>query len=144
MSVVDAIPAAHEALPGRLNRFRPVFLLVGVLAVAAGTVARIGRFGFNPSDQGFVLAATWRILHGEIPHVDVVSPRPLGSAYLHVLDFLVPAPLMLASGFVMMAQLSVATIALAALLTGWHHQARARHRSHLQHRQKGPGRRRDP
>ncbi|WP_233573711.1 hypothetical protein [Amycolatopsis panacis] len=86
--------------------------------MSAGVVFRVGRFGFNPSDQGFVLAGAWRILHGEIPHVDVVSPRPLGSAYLHIADFLVPAPLMLASGFVMLVQLSVATIALAALLTG--------------------------
>ncbi|MEV6875312.1 hypothetical protein [Amycolatopsis sp. NPDC051128] len=93
-------------------------LVAGATVLSVAVVARIGRFGFNPSDQGFVLAASWRILHGEIPHVDVVSPRPLGSAYLHVLDFVVPAPLMVASSFVMMAQLSVATIALAALLTG--------------------------
>ncbi|MFD9958355.1 hypothetical protein [Amycolatopsis sp. NPDC058986] len=91
--------------------------MAGVLVVSAGVVARVGRFGFNPSDQGFVLAASWRILHGEIPHVDMVSPRPLGSAYLHVVDFALPAPLMVASSFVMMVQLSVATIALAALLT---------------------------
>lgn len=42
--------------------------------------------GFNPTDDGFVLAQSWRLLHGQAPHVDFTSPRPLGSAYLHVLD----------------------------------------------------------
>ncbi|MDT7800354.1 MAG: hypothetical protein QOI78_3787 [Actinomycetota bacterium] len=97
---------------------RVIAWAAGIAVLSAAVVARVGRFGFNPTDQGFVLGQSWRILHGEIPHVDLGSPRPLGSAYLHVVDFLVPAPLMVASSFVMMVQLTVATIALAALLTG--------------------------
>lgn len=40
-------------------------------------------YGFNPSDDGFILAQSWRLVHGEIPHVDFTSPRPLGSAFIH-------------------------------------------------------------
>ena len=49
-----------------------------------------GRYGFNPTDDGFVLAQSWRLLHGEIPHVDFTSPRPLGSAILHLPEVLLP------------------------------------------------------
>ena len=47
-------------------------------------------YGFNPSDDGFILSQSWRIIHGEIPHVDFTSPRPLGSAYLHAPFALLP------------------------------------------------------
>ena len=47
-------------------------------------------YGFNPSDDGFILSQSWRIVHGEIPHVDFTSPRPLGSAYLHAPFALLP------------------------------------------------------
>ena len=46
------------------------------------------NFGFNPTDEGFVLSATNRVLHGQIPHVDFSSVRPLGYAYLHIPEFL--------------------------------------------------------
>jgi len=41
------------------------------------------RFGFNPTDDGFVLNQAWRLANGDLPHVDFSSPRPLGSAFLH-------------------------------------------------------------
>jgi hypothetical protein len=47
-------------------------------------------YGFNPSDDGLILSQSWRIIHGEIPHVDFTSPRPLGSAYLHAPFALLP------------------------------------------------------
>ncbi|MEV7095957.1 hypothetical protein AB0M80_24225 [Amycolatopsis sp. NPDC051045] len=121
-TATDITPTAEPEprLPTSRRRpwLRPVMWVLGILVLSAAVVARVGRFGFNPTDQGFVLAQSWRILHGEIPHIDLGSPRPLGSAYLHTVDFLVPAPLMVSSSFVMMVQLAVATIALAALLTG--------------------------
>ncbi|MGK4594218.1 hypothetical protein [Amycolatopsis sp. w19] len=107
-----SFPAARKRVP------RALVLVAGTGLLSAAVVARIGRFGFNPTDQGFVLVQVWRVLHGEIPQVDFLGPRPFGSAYLHLLDHLVPAPLMIGSGFVMMVQLTVATVALAAFLTG--------------------------
>lgn len=90
----------------------------GWIAALAGLfVGRVGRFGFSPTDQGFVLSLSWRVLNGAIPHVDMVSARPLGSAYLHILDYVLPAPLFIASGFVATVEVIVATVACAALLT---------------------------
>ncbi|NLU83733.1 hypothetical protein [Rhodococcus sp. HNM0569] len=89
-----------------------------VVALSAALTAFVERFGFDPTDQGFVLAQSWRILHGEMPHSDVVSARPLGSAYLHTLDFALPAPLMVSSIFVATLQLVTATVLLAAWTSG--------------------------
>ncbi|MCB0508605.1 MAG: hypothetical protein KDD21_09920 [Bacteroidetes bacterium] len=47
------------------------------------------KYGFNPTDEGFVLSATNRVLHGQIPHVDFSSVRPLGYAYLHISELLI-------------------------------------------------------
>lgn len=40
--------------------------------------------GMNPSDDGFNLAYSRRILEGEIPHLDFISPRPVGTGLLYV------------------------------------------------------------
>lgn len=57
----------------------------------------VGHLGFHPSDDGFLLAQTYRILRGEIPHLDIIFARPMGSALLHTLDFAIPLPLFEAS-----------------------------------------------
>jgi hypothetical protein len=59
--------------------------------------ARFSRLGFNPTDDGFILAEAYRVARGAVPHVDLISPRPLGSAYLHVVDLWLPFRLMLVS-----------------------------------------------
>ena len=46
------------------------------------------KYGFNPTDDGHVLANSKRILFGEVPHKDFISVRPAGSAYLHVFEVL--------------------------------------------------------
>ncbi|MGB2962025.1 MAG: hypothetical protein WBC52_06380, partial [Candidatus Omnitrophota bacterium] len=40
--------------------------------------------GFNPTDDGFILASSRRILEGQVPHLDFISIRPVGSALLHM------------------------------------------------------------
>jgi hypothetical protein len=117
LTATEPVSHAEPALRRR-SWVRPAALIGGVAALSLAVVARIGRFGFNPTDQGFILAQSWRILHGEVPHADIISVRPLGSAILHVVDFALPGPLMLSSSFVTMVELAVATIALAAFLTG--------------------------
>lgn len=77
---------------------------------------RVGRFGFSPTDQGFILAASWRLLHGEVPHRDIISPRPLGSPLLHVVDFLLPGPLIFMSRLISMTEIVLMTVAFAALV----------------------------
>lgn len=86
-------------------------------ALCATVEARVGRFGFNPTDQGFILGTSRRILDGQVPHADIVSARPLGSSILHVLDFALPGPLFLMSGTLAMLEIVLTTVALAALVT---------------------------
>jgi hypothetical protein len=87
---------------------------IGLLSFAV--TYRVGRFGFSPTDQGFILGTSWRLLHGEIPHLDIISARPLGSPLLHTLDFLLPGPLFFMSNLVSMAEIVLMTVALAALV----------------------------
>lgn len=58
-----------------------------MLALAVVGHLLFSSFGFNPTDEGFILGYSKRVLDGEIPHLDFVSIRPALSAYLHVLDF---------------------------------------------------------
>lgn len=71
--------------------------------------------GFNPTDDGFVLAQSWRLLQGESIHVDFTSPRPLGSAFLHLPEVVSPWATMALSRFVVVAQqlwIAAATVSL--------------------------------
>jgi hypothetical protein len=53
----------------------------------------VGRFGFFPTDEGLIQGWSYRILLGQVPHRDFVSPLPMGSGVIHLVDFAVPAPL---------------------------------------------------
>src|SRR3989339_490916 len=49
--------------------------------------------GFNPSDDGVILAQSYRLINGEIPHKDFISIRPVFSGIFHTLHFFIPVPL---------------------------------------------------
>nr|WP_052478115.1 hypothetical protein [Kibdelosporangium sp. MJ126-NF4]CEL16216.1 hypothetical protein [Kibdelosporangium sp. MJ126-NF4]CTQ94141.1 hypothetical protein [Kibdelosporangium sp. MJ126-NF4] len=117
LTPVERISRDRQPVGRRFPLHRLALQIGWVLGLAAVVVARISRFGFTPADQGFILASSWRLLNGEIPHRDIVSARPLGSAVLHVVDFLSPAPLFVSSVFIAMVEIIVFTIACAALLT---------------------------
>lgn len=68
---------------------RTVYDILFILIVAAICHILFSKYGFNPTDEGFVLSATNRVLHGQIPHVDFSSVRPLGYAYLHIPELLI-------------------------------------------------------
>jgi hypothetical protein len=53
----------------------------------------VGKEGFNPSDDGVILAQSWRILNGEVPHKDFISLRPVFSGILHTIHFYGPLAL---------------------------------------------------
>ncbi|MDI2126274.1 hypothetical protein [Yinghuangia seranimata] len=78
----------------------------------------VGRYGFAPMDQGFTQALSWRILHGQVPHADFFSPRPAGSAVFHLVDFVLPGPLMLVQAWVACLEFVGSAVALAVLATG--------------------------
>lgn len=54
------------------------------IAVVSTSHFLFSKFGFNPTDEGFILHIANCILHGQIPHVDFISIRPIGSAILHI------------------------------------------------------------
>ena len=60
---------------------------VGLLFVFIASISMHYLFswmGFNPSDDGFTLAYSRRILEGQIPHLDFIIIRPFLSPLLHV------------------------------------------------------------
>ncbi|WP_432851108.1 hypothetical protein ACQPXB_10285 [Amycolatopsis sp. CA-161197] len=114
---MDVAEACAEGVRRRRVALRWSAHAAWVLVLAVATELRVGRFGFHPSDQGFILAQAWRVLQGEVPHADIISARPLGSAILHVVDFALPGPLLFASSCLAMVQIALTTIAFAVLVT---------------------------
>ncbi|MES2560314.1 MAG: hypothetical protein V4590_11265 [Bacteroidota bacterium] len=55
-----------------------------LLLLSFGIHLCLGWMGFNPTDDGVVLAGARRLLNGEIPHLDYISIRPVGSSILHM------------------------------------------------------------
>lgn len=45
---------------------------------------------FHPTDDGFVLAYSWRVLHGEVPYRDFVFERTPLTPYLHTVWLMLP------------------------------------------------------
>jgi hypothetical protein len=63
-----------------------------------------GKEGFNPSDDGVIIAQSYRLIHGEIPHKDFVSIRPVGSGLIHCFHFFSPGSLMQSMRFFVVLQ----------------------------------------
>ena len=63
-----------------------VFLsgLLFILLISSVCHLLFSKLGFNPTDDGFILAYSRRILQGEIPHKDFISIRPVLSPIIHL------------------------------------------------------------
>jgi hypothetical protein len=72
--------------------------------------------GFNPTDDGVILAQSYRILNGEIPHKDFISIRPAMSGVLHMLNFYLPFPLVESSRTFVLLQIFIFSLLWAFLL----------------------------
>jgi len=55
-----------------------------VVAVAAIAHSAFSWMGFNPTDDGFILAYSRRLLDGEVPYLDFISIHAIGSPLLHL------------------------------------------------------------
>jgi hypothetical protein len=53
----------------------------------------VGRLGFAPLDEGLIASYSRRILEGQVPHRDIISVRPFGTALIHMVDLVAPLPL---------------------------------------------------
>src|SRR4030042_3917580 len=58
--------------------------IVFIIAVPLVFHFLYSSLGYNPTDDGFILAYGRRLLEGQIPHKDFISIRPSGSAFLHL------------------------------------------------------------
>jgi hypothetical protein len=102
----------------------PAWMVAGIgpytwpVVLVAAVYSAVGRIGFVPTDQGFILAAAHRILEGGVPHRDLISPRPLGTPILHTLDFLLPGPLFETSTVVAIGEVAAYSIVLGTLVYG--------------------------
>ncbi|MCF2530456.1 hypothetical protein [Yinghuangia soli] len=117
-SAAGAAPLRRRPRPSRRDVLRIGFAVAWPLALATWLTYAVGRYGFGAMDQGFTQALSWRILDGQVPHADFFSPRPLGSAVFHIVDFALPGPLMLGQAWIAVLQFVVSAIALTVLVTG--------------------------
>ncbi len=72
--------------------------------------------GFNPSDDGVILAQSYRLMNGEVPHSDFISIRPVGSALFHLLSFWLPFPLETTARWVVLLQYLLSSLLWSLLL----------------------------
>lgn len=66
---------------------RRLCLITGALfLIVVPTTAHLlfSWMGFNPTDDGFILAGSRRLLAGQIPYIDFILRRPPGSYVLHL------------------------------------------------------------
>ncbi|MBA4358137.1 MAG: hypothetical protein C0405_10480, partial [Desulfovibrio sp.] len=64
------------------------WLLLPGLALVWGAANLV--WSYNPGDDGFILAYSWRIVNGQIPHRDFVYIRPPLSPLLHAVWLALP------------------------------------------------------
>ncbi len=102
--------------PPPLSRVRLVTSFAWPIGLTGLIAIFVGRLGFNPTDEGLVLTYGFRIMHGQIPHLDFISPRPIGSSVLHLIDFLIPGPLLLTSRVIALAEMTAIALLFGVLV----------------------------
>src|SRR6185312_11855792 len=112
----EHVRVGTDARPRRLELTAALLRLVPVVALAVALFAILGPWGANTMDGGLILAQSYRILHGQVPHLDFLTPRPAGSAYLHLVDFLLPLPLVLASRLVAVCEFAASALFFGLLV----------------------------
>ncbi len=93
-----------------------LLLIALVLTILFLKIDHVENQGFNPSDDGVVLAQSWRIINGEAPHKDFISIRPVGSGVLHSIHFYTGLPLMISARWFVLLQFFVIGCVFSLLL----------------------------
>ncbi len=80
-------------------------LFAAVLFIVIYAILQVpAHEGFNPSDDGVILGQAYRLLHGQIPHQDFISIRPVGSAVIHSINFFSFLPLEISARWLTMIE----------------------------------------
>jgi hypothetical protein len=106
--------ASEKLLPHKLVRVLCSVLWPFLVAGAVFLVA--GKLGYNPTDDGYLLSQSHRILLGQVPHRDFISPRPDLSAYLHLIDLALPLPRMIAVRVVGLTEILLYSLFLSVFI----------------------------
>ncbi|MFC2117659.1 hypothetical protein ACFLSY_03345 [Bacteroidota bacterium] len=85
----------------RKNKVSP-YLIPGIIcALLTGLIYYFLHYveleGYNPSDDGVILAQSFRLFNGEIPHKDFISIRPVFSSILHGIHLISPLPMQISA-----------------------------------------------
>lgn len=83
---------------------------IAALILATFYINQIPKEGFNPSDDGMIVAQSYRILHGEIPHRDFITVKPALSGYIHTIDFVLPFSLFENGRFIILIEIFAAAV----------------------------------
>jgi hypothetical protein len=111
----------HRIRIGRGDRSRRARLLLSFawpVALGVWIFAVAGRIGFSPLDEGFIASQSRRILMGDVPHRDFISPKPVGSALIHLVDLAVPLPLFTTVRLMGLVEFIAYSLVFAALIFG--------------------------
>ncbi|MCD6346091.1 MAG: hypothetical protein J7L96_01595 [Bacteroidales bacterium] len=81
--------------------------------------------GFNPSDDGVIIAQAYRLLQGQIPHHDFISIRPVGSAVIHSIHFYSFLPFEIsARWFTLLEYMAYSFLWTLLFVRSWKYQSR--------------------
>lgn len=99
---------------------RTFVVAAGVLALVAVLVFHLLGYvdlkGFNPSDDGVILAQSYRILQGQVPHRDFITIRPALSGLLHTIHFFSPFPIVESGRIIVLIEIFVGAFVWAWVL----------------------------
>ena len=98
----------------RVGVQRAVRVLI-LFGLAFAIFLAVGRSGFNITDEGLVLDWSYRILHGGIPHRDIMTVHIQGSGIVHILDLVAPTPVLATSRLVAICEVVAYSALLAAM-----------------------------
>lgn len=87
------VPEKEIGIKPRLIFFTCSLLLCIVFGALFFSIKYVEKEGFNPSDDGVILAQSFRLIQGEIPHKDFISLTPVFSGVIHMIHFYSPFPL---------------------------------------------------
>jgi hypothetical protein len=114
-AAADVVLRADADRVARTRRARIAWVCAWPTLLVLSVYVRFGGTSLVSPDDGFILAQSRRILAGQIPHRDFITPRPAGSALLHCIDFLLPLPLLSASRLVSTVEVVTYTLLFASL-----------------------------
>jgi len=82
---------------GRISPFVLAVISALFIIILFSLLNYVENEGFNPSDDGVVIAQSYRIFNGEIAHKDFISIRPVFSGILHGIHLISPLPLQISA-----------------------------------------------